>query len=136
MERISFSWRYGVEGDCGRQGYHGLKGKIHDEFIRLGELAVLPWSGSMVRKAEKAGRFYYLYTFIDAPYTGTYRVLTDSVVPTNVYVDGDKRPLEKNSSCDKAFTGLYWNMKMLVQLTSCCKSKRMFVISLFASLFL
>lgn len=90
-----FSWRYGVEGDCGRQGYHGLKGKIHDEFIRLGELAVLPWSGSMVRKAEKAGRFYYLYTFIDAPYTGTYRVLMDSVVPTNVYVDGDKRPLEK-----------------------------------------
>ena len=28
-----FSWRWGVEGDPGRQGYHGLKGVVFDEFV-------------------------------------------------------------------------------------------------------
>ena len=83
-----FSWRYGVEGDCGRQGYHGLKGKIHNDFIRLGEKVVLPWSGSMVRKEESAGTFYYLRTHIDAPTTGIYQVLTDSIKPSKIMVDG------------------------------------------------
>lgn len=90
-----FSWRYGVEGDCGRQGYHGLKGKIHDEFIRLGELSVLPWSGTMVRKEEKTGRFYYLKTYVDVPYTGYYRVLTGNITPKGIYVDGEKCMMDK-----------------------------------------
>ena len=33
-----FSWRYGVEGDPGYQGYHGLKERLYDEYIRLGRL--------------------------------------------------------------------------------------------------
>ena len=33
----NFSWRFGVEGDPGHQGYHGLKEEITDEFICLGK---------------------------------------------------------------------------------------------------
>ena len=30
------SWRFGVEDDPGRQGYHGLKGLVTDEFLAVG----------------------------------------------------------------------------------------------------
>lgn len=90
-EEYRFSWRFGVEGDCGRQGYHGLKAKIHNEFIRLGELSVLPYSGTMVRKNEEKGKFYYLYTYFDAPYTGKYNVMTGNTLPNVVYIDGHKQ---------------------------------------------
>ena len=32
----AFSWRWGVEGDFGHQGWHGLKAEMYDDFIRLG----------------------------------------------------------------------------------------------------
>ena len=32
----AFSWRWGVEGDPGHQGFHGLKENVTDEFICLG----------------------------------------------------------------------------------------------------
>jgi hypothetical protein len=32
-----FSWRWGLEGDPGHQGYHGLKAEMHDEFLALGK---------------------------------------------------------------------------------------------------
>ena len=34
-----FSWREGREDDAGHQGFHGLKGTISENFIRLGKLA-------------------------------------------------------------------------------------------------
>ncbi len=37
-EEYGFSWQTGVEGDYGHQGYHGLKGEMYDNFIRLGAL--------------------------------------------------------------------------------------------------
>lgn len=83
-----FSWRFGVEGDCGRQGYHGLKGKIENNLIRLGKLETLPWSGTMVRKPEPKGHYYYLYTSINAPYSGVYQVLQGEISPKKVFVDG------------------------------------------------
>jgi hypothetical protein len=33
----AFSWRWGVEGDPGHQGWHGLKENVSDDFIRLGK---------------------------------------------------------------------------------------------------
>ena len=37
-KEYSFSWQHGVEGDYGHQGYHGLKGEMYDNFIRLGAI--------------------------------------------------------------------------------------------------
>lgn len=95
-EEYRFSWRFGVEGDCGRQGYHGLKSKIHDEFIRLGELSVLPYSGTMIRKEEKRGNYYYLYTYVEAPYTGKYNILTGKTYPAKLYIDGKEYNILEN----------------------------------------
>jgi len=56
----AFSWRWGVEGDPGHQGWHGLKENVSDDFIRLGK----PQSGhnETVYVEEPAGTRYYLWT--------------------------------------------------------------------------
>jgi hypothetical protein len=33
-----FSWRLGIEDDCGHQGYHGLKEQVGDDFIGVGDI--------------------------------------------------------------------------------------------------
>ena len=112
------SWRYGVLGDCGRQGYHGLKEKIYDEFIRLGKLTTKPYSGSMERLDEKTGNYYYLITHVRTSKTDNYRVLTGEVKPSGVFVDGrrmtfaEQMPLVKGEheivlEYDKACTTYY-----------------------------
>jgi hypothetical protein len=60
----SFSWRWGIENDPGHQGYHGLKGQVHDEFIGLGKLARTATGTDYVK--EDAGSRYYLWTSIAA----------------------------------------------------------------------
>lgn len=52
-----FSWRYGKEGDPGHQGYHGLKGTISDDFIRLGKAEAVPHIG-VVLGADEHNRYY------------------------------------------------------------------------------
>ncbi|MCE5347480.1 MAG: hypothetical protein LLG13_14500 [Bacteroidales bacterium] len=56
----SFSWRFGVEGDPGHQGYHGLKEYISNDFICLGK----PTEGlnEILYKEEEEGSCYYLST--------------------------------------------------------------------------
>jgi hypothetical protein len=56
----AFSWRFGKEEDPGHQGFHGLKGTISDNFIRLGRFETRNCGvGSLV--AEGNSR-YYLWT--------------------------------------------------------------------------
>jgi len=50
-----FSWRWGIEGDPGHQGYHGLKEQVHDEFIALGTMRLKAWVDGK-ELAVKAGR--------------------------------------------------------------------------------
>ena len=59
------SWRSGVEGDPGHQGYHGLKEEMSDEFIRLGKL--VDEHTAYVRKRDPEGARYYLWTTVAAP---------------------------------------------------------------------
>jgi hypothetical protein len=83
-----FSWRYGVEGDYGHQGYHGLKGTIYDNFIRLGKLQ--EYKMSLRRAPEPAGNFYILSTNVIAPNDGNFDLLTGDVKPAQLYVNGTK----------------------------------------------
>ncbi|HUT14136.1 MAG TPA: glycosyl hydrolase [Thermoguttaceae bacterium] len=65
----SFSWRWGLEGDPGHQGYHGLKENVTDHFLCLGRR-----SGALNETSyatEEAGSRYYLWTSatVDRPTT-------------------------------------------------------------------
>ena len=82
-----FSWRYGVEGDPGHQGYHGLKENMYDEFIRLGKYAE---SGHLhtVRQPEQEGTRYYLWTTVVAPKSMTGVILTHGMQPAALWVNG------------------------------------------------
>ncbi len=87
-EEYSFSWQQGVEGDYGHQGYHGLKGKMYDDFIRLG--AVEEVKMSKFRVSEPAGKFYVLSTNVIAPSDGTYDLLTGEVKPSLLFVNNQE----------------------------------------------
>ncbi len=63
----AFSWQMGVEGDFGEQGYHGLKGAVSDEFIRLGKLHREGFLTTSDRQPEPKGSIYYLWTTVMAP---------------------------------------------------------------------
>ena len=84
-----FSWRWGVEGDYGHQGWHGLKAEMYDDFIRLGDTE-RAFNG-MVRKAEATGlRDYYLYTVVEAPREGMYAAEWGGMLPAGFFVDGKR----------------------------------------------
>ncbi len=87
-EEYAFSWQYGVEGDYGHQGYHGLKGVMYDNFIRLGAMKDVKMSKE--RQPELSGNYYILYTSVLAPADGTYDLLTGEVKPVNLLINNIK----------------------------------------------
>jgi hypothetical protein len=56
----SFSWRQGLEGDPGHQGYHGLKEKVTDHFLCLGKRDNA--HNEFKYEAEREGSRYYVWT--------------------------------------------------------------------------
>jgi hypothetical protein len=61
-EPYVFSWRFGKEGDPGHQGFHGLKGNVSENFIRLGKSKRSPVGVStLVADGETC---YYLWTTV------------------------------------------------------------------------
>jgi hypothetical protein len=93
-----FSWRYGVEGDAGHQGYHGLKENMYDEFIRLGKYAT---DGHLqtVRQPEPEGTRYYLWTTVLVPETSkTIKglILTGGMKPAAAWLNG--KPIDLSGS--------------------------------------
>ena len=60
----SFSWRWGIEANPGRQGYHGLKEKIDSRFIGLGKTQ--DGHNETVYVEESDGSVYYLWSLIPA----------------------------------------------------------------------
>ncbi|MGL4941834.1 MAG: glycosyl hydrolase [Thermoguttaceae bacterium] len=93
----NFSWRYGVEGDAGHQGYHGLKENMYDTFIRLGKYAT---SGHLetVRQPEDGGTRYYLWTTILAPRDTDGVLLTHAMQPSAVWIRNQKVDLSKTTT--------------------------------------
>lgn len=83
---LKISMRYGVLGDVGHQGYHGLKGEISDNFIRLG--AIRKAMTAYKRVADPAGKYYYLFTKVYAPRDGAFKILSGGVKPAQVFVNG------------------------------------------------
>jgi hypothetical protein len=81
-----FSWRFGVEGDPGYQGYHGLKERLYDEYIRLGQL--VDRHVVYQRVAESGGTRYYLWTSVSAAASGPHKLLHGGVEPAAAWLNG------------------------------------------------
>jgi len=95
-----FSWRRGLEGDPGHQGYHGLKENVTDHFLCLGR------RGSALNEityvAEQAGSRYYLWTcatvdrpaaahiVASAPRQGERPHASEVLTPAAVFVHGTR----------------------------------------------
>ena len=89
-----FSWQWGLEGDPGHQGYHGLKENVVDSFLCLGA----PGNGhnETVYGPEAAGSRYYLWSSVAAPRAGQAHALIGGLRPAAVWLNhqsADKAPL-------------------------------------------
>jgi hypothetical protein len=82
----SFSWRYGVEGDPGHQGFHGLKEEITDEFICLGKPT--PGFNETLYKTETEGSLYYLWTSAYAENVTNVTIEEGGLLPAAIYING------------------------------------------------
>ena len=87
-KEYSFSWQHGVEGDYGHQGYHGLKGEMYDNFIRLGLTEDVKMS--LKRAPESEGNYYILSTSVIAPEDGNFELLTGDTKPAILFVNNSK----------------------------------------------
>ncbi|GAB6008657.1 glycosyl hydrolase [Dysgonomonas reticulitermitis] len=90
-----YSWRWGVKDDPGRQGWHGLKAKVHDDFIKLGNFQSI-WSGYSRSAASNGYNDYYLYTQVNAETDGEYEANIGDMLPKSVYINGAKQDGSKN----------------------------------------
>jgi hypothetical protein len=83
----AFSWRWGLEGDPGHQGYHGLKENVTDDFIALGR----PKGGlnETLYVEEETGTRYYLWTSVRAEGETQAHILAGGLQPAAVYINGD-----------------------------------------------
>jgi len=81
----NFSWRWGVEGDPGHQGYHGLKEYVSDSFICLGTRN--SGHNETVYGPEPAGTRYYLWSTVNAVADGRAHALTGGNPPAAVWLN-------------------------------------------------
>jgi len=91
---VAFSWREGIEGDPGHQGWHGLKMQVTDDFLGLGKAAVMRphpvyKSGLPTYVAEEgAPGGYVLWTTVQREQAGAVRILTGDPAPTHLRIAG------------------------------------------------
>ncbi|MBU0639511.1 MAG: hypothetical protein KKB50_11650 [Planctomycetes bacterium] len=81
-----FSWRFGVEGDPGHQGYHGLKESVSDDFIALGVRH--QEDTTTTYKDEPGGGHYYLWTTLRTPRNVRARILVGGPIPSRTWLNG------------------------------------------------
>jgi len=91
----NFSMRFGIEGDPGHQGYHGLKGKVTDDFIALGKMRLT--HGGSVYEKEDDGSIYYLLTSVFAGNEIQANVISGEIKPTKFWLNS----LEMVSNIEK-----------------------------------
>ncbi|MGI6400768.1 MAG: glycosyl hydrolase [Thermoguttaceae bacterium] len=99
----SFSWRWGVEGNPGHEGYHGLKEKIDSRFIALGR----PTDGfnETIYAPEESGSVYYLWTTVPVNFADQTSVDSQVVdvyasgdAPTAIWLDGKRLDLSADET--------------------------------------
>lgn len=99
LPQYRYSIKYGVEGDEGHQGYHGLKLETYPDLIRLGRLQ-RSMTNTMRTKEEK-GSFYYLMSWVYIPESGEYEIVTGETLPHALFINGEERAITKRIYLDK-----------------------------------
>lgn len=83
-----FSWRWGIENDPGHQGYHGLKGEVHDEFLGVGRARRNAGYLPNVVSYQADGDNYFS-TSVLAPHDLTAYALTGALKPVKIWLNGE-----------------------------------------------
>lgn len=96
-----FSWRWGIEGDPGHQGYHGLKENVTDHFLCLG--ARRSGRNELVYAPESGGTRYYLWSAVVAPSDGRAHSLAGGLRPAAAWLNhqpvaGDSLTLKRGAN--------------------------------------
>lgn len=86
---VEFSWRWGLENDPGRQGYHGLKTEVHDDLIAIGKPVQAKQSRPTIFSYEPEGD-RFLSTAVIAPRDMTGYVFAGGVKPARVWLNGEE----------------------------------------------
>jgi hypothetical protein len=91
-----FSWRMGLKGNPGRQGYHGLKELIHDDIFQFGD-AVRDWPGVPRPRIvpEKEGTTYFVWSTVVSGQDQDTKMVKGGIDPSGIWVNGKS---VKNSS--------------------------------------
>lgn len=85
-QAYDYSTRWGIEGDPGPEGYHGLKEMISDEFIALG---APQYTGTQINyNAEPVGTRYYLWTAASTACDGQAHLLAGGKRPAALWLNG------------------------------------------------
>ena len=94
-----FSWRWGLKDDAGHQGYHGLKGEVHDEFISLGELDKKAWIAAPVTPLlkESKGSVYYLWSTVSCDSEVNVKLNKGGLLPTKIMINNHEVPLNSKA---------------------------------------
>lgn len=86
LSDYSFSMRYGREGDPGHQGWHGLKGKVTDEFITLG--ARVDAHHEYHYDEEISCGVYYMMSYVYSENGETARIRNGTMKPEKLFING------------------------------------------------
>jgi hypothetical protein len=80
-----FSWQWGVEGDPGHQGYHGLKENVSNMFLCLGTRN--GGKNEFVYGPEAGGTRYYLWSSVAAERDGEAHARVGGLRPAAVWLN-------------------------------------------------
>lgn len=86
FKNYEYSDRIGIEGDPGHQGYHGLKGKISDEFLYMGKQKFTNRLTEYL--AEEEGDIYYFWSSVTSETDTIADILESNFKPIQVWVNG------------------------------------------------
>lgn len=92
----SYSWRWGVEGDYGHQGYHGLKTEMYSDFLRMGKIQDV--FTELKRVDNPNGNYYYYSTYVMAEKAGNYTLICGEKRPYMVYLNAEEIDVEQGSA--------------------------------------
>ena len=90
--RHDLSWREGIPGDPGHQGWHGLKGLVSDDFLGLGKPGLqrmgTPFKAKVPTYVAEGPGGYALWTTLHQTQARTVRIVTGDPAPARLLVDG------------------------------------------------
>lgn len=85
-----FSWRWGLKGDVGHQGYHGLKGKVNNDIFSFGKINKNQYYMPVYQlEPEPGGSIYYLWSTVKSGQQQNAGIAKGGLLPSKVWVNSN-----------------------------------------------